>query len=264
MAPTIDVIRHAEATHNVTGDVYARDPVLTERGEAQAYRLARAYPHMARVRHVVCSPLRRAVRTALIAFEDRLLGGQRAVLLPELQETGVRPSDVGQPRAVLEATFRPHVDASALGDGRDGEGWCYKGPGSKYVPDVALVEARAREARLFLRGLARAAPDDARIVVVSHGGFLHFLTEDFAGLSERYFTAYGNTTMRSFQFADLHGTDTDATLVETEESCQGLGFPCWASVSEEEKARLKSYAVARIESQKQVFDRMTRCNRRPM
>jgi broad specificity phosphatase PhoE len=259
MAPVIDVIRHAESTHNTTGNVYVRDPNLTTEGEWQAFRLGRSYAFMRRISHIVSSPMRRALRTALIAFEDRLLEGKRVLLLPELQETGVRPSDTGQPPDALETAFRPQVDTSML-DRR----WCYKGQGSKYAPDVALVEARAREARVFLRELAQSGPDDAHIVVVTHAGFAHFLTEDFAGLSPPCFTSYANTAMRSFQFVDLYGTDAEAKMVETQDSCQRSRLPCFAEMSDDEKERLKSYAVERVEWQKQDFEQMTRSNRPPV
>ncbi|TGJ83499.1 hypothetical protein E0Z10_g5256 [Xylaria hypoxylon] len=256
MAPVIDVVRHAESTHNTTGNVYERDPNLTSRGESQAFRLGRSYAFMGYVSHLVSSPMRRAVRTAIIAFEDVLLAGKRVILLPDLQETGARPSDMGQPPDALEVAFRPQIDSSLLD-----RHWCYKGQGSKYTPDVALVEERAREARVFLRELAQSGPDNAHIVVVSHGGFLHFLTEDYSGLSEQYFTAYGNTTMRSFRFVDLNGNDPDAKMVETNESCQKSGLPRFTDMGDDEKERLKSYAVARVEWQKTDFENMTRPRR---
>ncbi|KAF2971788.1 hypothetical protein GQX73_g1786 [Xylaria multiplex] len=259
MPPVIDVIRHAEATHNVTGDVYERDPNLTMKGETQAFRLGRSYAYMGHISHVVSSPMRRAVRTAIVAFEDVLLAGKRVILLPELQETGARPSDMGQPPNSLEAAFRPHIDSSLLD-----RNWFYKGQGSKYIPDVALIEERAREARVFLRDLAQSGPDNAHIVVVSHGGFLQFLTEDFAGLSERYFTVYGNTALRSYRFANLFGRDPDAKLVETSWSCQRSGLPRFIDMSDDDKKRLKSYAVARVEMQKADFENMTKPRRPPV
>ncbi|KAI1110213.1 phosphoglycerate mutase-like protein [Nemania sp. NC0429] len=252
MPPIIDVIRHAEATHNTTGNVNQQDPDLTPNGEAQASKLGRSYAFKPRITHVVSSPMRRAIRTALIAFEDVLSEGEgkKVVLLPELQETGVRPSDTGQSPEALEMAFGPRVDTSPL----DSD-WCHKDRNSKYFPDVALVEARAREARVFLRDLARRGPDDAHIVVVSHGGFIHFLTEDFSGLWERYFTSYGNTTMRSFQFVDLRGDDDpDARMVQTHESCRLSRVPRYMDMSEEEKARCRAPAVARVEWQKRDFE----------
>lgn len=121
---------------------------------------------------------------------------------------------------------------------------------------MALVEDRAREARVFLRDLARRGPDDAHIVVVSHGGFIHFLTEDFSGLWAKCFTSYGNTTMRSFQFVDLHGDDPDAKLVQTEESCRLSRYSRFVDLSEREKMRLRSIAVARVEWQKRDWEYM--------
>ncbi|KAI0413409.1 histidine phosphatase superfamily [Xylaria grammica] len=252
MAPVIDFIRHAEATHNVTGDASVRDPNLTIDGHSQAYRLGRSYAFMGHISHVVSSPMRRAIRTAIIAFEDALLAGRKVILLPELQETGTRPSNTGQPPNELELAFGPHIDSSLLD-----RNWYKKDRGSKYLPDVALIEERAREARVFLRDLAQSGPDNAHIVVVSHAGFLHFLTEEFSGLSEEYFTTYGNTTMRSFQFAHLNGRDPEAKLVETNASCRRSGLPRFVDMSDEEKERLKSYAVARVEWQKRAFERMT-------
>lgn len=113
MAPIIDVIRHAEATHNTTGNVNVQDPDLTPKGEAQASRLGRSYAFKQRISHIVSSPMQRTIRTALIAFEEVLSSeGKKVVLLPELQETGVRPSDTGQLPEALETAFGPKVDIS--------------------------------------------------------------------------------------------------------------------------------------------------------
>ncbi|KAJ2975270.1 hypothetical protein NUW58_g8407 [Xylaria curta] len=253
MAPVIDVIRHAESIHNITRNVSLRDPNLTSEGESQAFQLGCSYAYMRRISHIVASPMTRTIRTAIIAFEEILAEGKRVILLPELQETGANPSNTGQPPEDLEETFQPYVDISVL-DNK----WFHKVPGSKYLPDVALVEARARQARIFLRELAQYGPDDAHIVVVSHGGFLHFLTEDYSGLSERYTTTYGNAMMRSFEFVDLYGDDDDAKMVETDESCRKWRLPRFIDMSQDEKERLRSYAVARVESQKRIFENMTR------
>lgn len=259
MAPVIDVVRHAQSTHNTTDNLYERDPDLTSDGESQAFRLGRSYPFMGCVSHIVSSPMRRAIRTALIAFEEKLLAGKQVILLPELQETGVRPCDTGQPPEALEQIYKPQIDISPVE--RD---WFHKKQGSKYVPDVALIEARAREARFFLRELAQSGPDDAHIIVVSHGVFLHFLTEDFSGLSPCNFTSYGNVTMRSFQFVDPYGVDPDAKMFQTVPSYQVSKIPRFIDMSEDEKERLRSYAVARVEHQRCIFEAMTRCHRPPI
>ncbi|KAI0403508.1 histidine phosphatase superfamily [Xylaria palmicola] len=267
MPPVIDVIRHAQSTHDANGNAFARDPALTAEGESQAFRLGRSFGYMRCVSHIVASPLRCAVRTAVVAFEEMLLEGKRVILLPELQETGVHPCDTGQPPEALRTAFGPQIDTSLLD-----RNWYYKGQGSPYVPDVALVEARAREARVFLRGLAQTGPADAHIVVVGHGAFLHFLTGDYAGLSGEEGeegegggaappTAYGNAAMRSFRFVDLYGTDREAAMVETLESSRRSQLPRFVELREDEQRRLRSYAVARVERQKAEFERMTRPSR---
>ncbi|KAI8946618.1 hypothetical protein F4801DRAFT_563816 [Xylaria longipes] len=70
--------------------------------------------------------------------------------------------------------------------------------------------------------------------------------------------------MRSFQFVDLYGTDPDAKMVQTEESCRRSRYPRFVDMSDADKERLKSYAVARVNWQKSDFDNMTRCNRPPV
>ncbi|KAI0850806.1 hypothetical protein F5Y00DRAFT_268200 [Daldinia vernicosa] len=63
------------------------------------------------------------------------------------------------------------------------EKWHLKGHNSPYAPQVPKVEARARSARRHLLTLAReaieAGKDDAYIVVITHGEFAHWLTDDF-------------------------------------------------------------------------------------
>ncbi|KAI1506259.1 phosphoglycerate mutase-like protein [Biscogniauxia marginata] len=244
MAPTIDVIRHAQAWHNASQDSYISDPLLTPEGEVQSYQFRDTYPFMAQVSHVVASPLRRAVATALIAFDPAVRSGKKAILLPDLQETGAMPSDTGSPPRRLEAMFKPHVDLSHLS-----ERWYRRDESSDYAPDVAKVEARARRARRFLRDLARGAPDDAHIAVVTHGGFLHFLTDDYAGLGPGCFSSFGNTDMKSYQFADLHGDNDEAALVRVSWDRELRPVHGLAAASEEERRALKIFAVDRVRLQ---------------
>ncbi|KAI1341910.1 phosphoglycerate mutase-like protein [Xylariaceae sp. FL0016] len=251
MAPTIDVIRHAESYHNVDpAHRNTRDPNLTPHGREQCRALAQTYPHMRHVSHLVASPLNRCVSTAVIAFGDAVSAGKQAILLPELQETGNMPTDTGSDREAIQFMYGSQVDVSELDSN-----WSYRGPGSFYTPDLALVEERARQARLFIRNLARQARDDAHIVVVSHGGFLHFLTQDFAGIGGRYFTSYGNLTMRSFHFDDLHGQDSVAAMSETPSSQEKNNFNCWSTLSEEERRIAKACATRRVEAQKAWFEK---------
>ena len=99
---TIDIIRHAEAQHNILGS-HIRDPPLTAAGRAQSRELARGFPYSRQVARVVASPLRRTIETATVAFADSVLRApsspgrqkqqkqqqkkpKKILLLPELQE----------------------------------------------------------------------------------------------------------------------------------------------------------------------------------
>lgn len=59
------------------------------------------------------------------------------------------------------------------------EGWNDKV--GKWSPAASAVEKRAKEARLWLRALGEQGEGDREIVVVTHGGYLHYFTEDWDG-----------------------------------------------------------------------------------
>ncbi|KAI1113644.1 histidine phosphatase superfamily [Nemania sp. NC0429] len=242
--PVIDIVRHAEAENNVLGHE-TRDPGLTSEGKGQCQELRDSYPHMERVKLVVSSPLRRALQTTGIAFAAAAeAAGTDVVLHPDLQENSARPSDTGSPLSTVlgECLFR--VDATLMGGN---ERWYSKaGTGSRYFPALEKVEERARAARVWLRDRARELQDGDRLVVLSHGAFLHFLTQDFAGLDvNRGSGVWLNADYRSFEFADLEGNDTEATLVERQDS-QGIPARPWCELTEEERALQKGYAIDRL------------------
>lgn len=95
-------------------------------------------------------------------------------------------------------------------------GWNHKGPGSKWSPEKKHLEARAKAARRWLRDLGQKSGDDAEIVVVTHGGYLHYFTDDWDGHDRFVGTGWSNTEWRSYQFRSED--DEGAALVETEES----------------------------------------------
>ena len=98
------------------------------------------------------------------------------------------------------------------------EGWNNKQ--GKWSPSASAIEARAREARLFLRNLGTQAAangdEDRHIVVVTHGGYLHYFTEDWEGHEKFTGTGWANTEFRSYEFVE--GDEAGAGLVETQES----------------------------------------------
>lgn len=272
MAPIIDIIRHAEAAHNIQGS-HLSDPGLTAEGRQQASRLAAAYPYGNQVARIVASPMRRTIETACRAFRRPIARGARITLLPELQEVNSSPSGTGSPAAVLREVFGEYIDTALLG----GEDWYLKGPDTPFAPDATKVDDRARWARIWLRDLARslaasssASPsastqrltrsggggvgdedrNELRIVVVTHGEFVHWLTGDFSGVSEHNNTGWRNAEVRSFRFAEGDGDGDDATLVETAQSVERRGARSGLSPPQPtlaENMRLRDTAADRAE-----------------
>lgn len=145
------------------------DPNLTPLGEEQCRNLAAAFPYHDSIELLVASPLRRTIYTTLLAFDQEVQRGMKVIALPEAQETSDLPSDTGSDVDVLrkEMEGKP-VDLSLVQ-----EGWNSKK--GKWAPSPDALEKRAAEVRRWLK----ARPEKA-IVLVSHGGFLHYFTEDWS------------------------------------------------------------------------------------
>ncbi|KAI0181895.1 phosphoglycerate mutase-like protein [Hypoxylon sp. FL1284] len=230
MPPTIDVIRSAEAYHDMFGP-HVRDPGITPiGGEQQCAALRRAYPYTSsdgsdsdgdgeRLVMMLSSPLRRCVDTALRGIAPLLPESHRVVaLVPDLQDVSAGPSGTGSPLSALVATYGDNVEHMTVD-----EDWHLKGPGTDGAPHPSNIERRARRARKSIRSAARQAArfdDDAHIVVITHGEFAHWLTGDFAGVTNTRRTAWHPAELRSYRFADdlsgrgLRESEDDAALVE--------------------------------------------------
>ncbi|CAD0106040.1 unnamed protein product, partial [Aureobasidium uvarum] len=160
------------------------DAVLTPHGKSQCRHLSASFPHHDSVALVVASPLRRALQTAVHAFTPALhRDGVKVLLQPMAQEMNAFACDIGTDRDELER----QVKAGELWDTKLGvsgekvdfdlveEGWNSKG---KWAPDRATVQRRGAKLRSWLYGRKEEI-----VVVVSHGGFLHALTEDWNGFN---------------------------------------------------------------------------------
>lgn len=145
------------------------DPSLTPFGEEQCRQLAQRFPYHHNVELLVTSPLRRTIYTTLIGFESETKRGVKVIAFPEAQEVSDLPCDTGSDADVLrkEMEGKP-VDLSLIH-----EGW--NNNNGKWATDADAIEARAKEARKWLK-----ARPEKEIVLVTHGGFLHFFTEDWA------------------------------------------------------------------------------------
>jgi len=149
------------ANHNI------HDPDLTPHGEEQCRRLARDFPYHDTIELFVCSPLRRTIYTTLLSFRAEIDRGISVIALPQISETADVPCDTGSDLSVLkkEMEGKP-IDLSQVM-----EGW--NGKTGKWAATAEAIEMRAREARQWLK-----SRPEKEIVMVTHGGFLHYFTED--------------------------------------------------------------------------------------
>ncbi|KAI4187501.1 MAG: hypothetical protein L6R41_002783 [Letrouitia leprolyta] len=261
MAPTIHLVRHAQAVHNLTVANHSMpDPPLTPLGEQQCRDLCAKFPYHSSVKLVVTSPLRRTIQTSLIAFESELSRSTECVALPEVQETSDLPCDTGSDIFAIKEDFKDKPVNFSLVP----EGWNNKQ--GKWAANGDAVAARCREVRRWLK-----MRDEQAIVVVTHGGLLHYLTEDWTGAGKfqgkkkesfirrtsrnlfpfaygpRYIgTGWENVEFRSYHFVD--GDDENASIRETEESKQQRGYKD-KPLTKEEKVQLRETTAKTWEEQ---------------
>jgi hypothetical protein len=110
----------SQAYHNLKPENhYMPDPDLTQRGNQQAEKLRTTFPYHDVVDLVVSSPIRRALQTALLGFEEELNRGLKIMALPDLQETSSLPCDTGTDIKKLEKEFGStgKVDLSLVDEG---------------------------------------------------------------------------------------------------------------------------------------------------
>ncbi|KAJ4392716.1 hypothetical protein N0V85_006872, partial [Neurospora sp. IMI 360204] len=247
----IHLVRHAQGHHNVSAANHSiTDPLLTPLGESQCFALRDSFPYHDKITHLVASPMRRTLYTCLLSFQpaverlrlqsqnDGKKGGGVVVALPEVQEVSNLPCDCGSAPEKLHEEF----DAEGLVDLElVQEGWQDKeSPDSPWKPEMDKLKRRAEKARRWLFELAArgssssSSPsksaksqadcgeaelepeeEEKHIVVVTHGGLLHFLTQDFDGMDLNKGTGWGNTEWRSYEFVK---EAEDVRLKETEES----------------------------------------------
>ncbi|KAF2162284.1 hypothetical protein M409DRAFT_27287 [Zasmidium cellare ATCC 36951] len=207
MTPTIHCVRHAQGYHNLTtANHHMHDPLLTPYGEQQCRDLQANFPSQSSIDLIVASPIKRTINTALLSFSHIIAEKNLKVIgLPELQETSDLPCDTGSDVEELKKEFEGKpVDLELVK-----EGWNNKR--GKWAPNSKAIEKRAREARIWLQGRP-----EKNIVVVTHGGFLHYFTEDFHDQDKFAGTGWANTEFRSYYFSTHE--PTEAHLIETNES----------------------------------------------
>ncbi|KAH6615879.1 histidine phosphatase superfamily [Chaetomium sp. MPI-SDFR-AT-0129] len=194
MPPTVVLIRHGEAEHNVDKSKHDTiDPTLTNKGVEQSLELTK---HLAehlplddrRIELIIMSPMYRTLLTALYAFLDLFRrDGVPVVADARWQELSAKPCDTGRSIPELVQLF-PDFDFSAL---------------DPIFPDKTSPEASAyhyNKAAVLARGQAVLKDLYNRwediVVVVSHSGFLR------TAVAGRWFA---NADYRVFDFESREG-----------------------------------------------------------
>lgn len=171
--------------HNLcTENHVIQDPLLTPFGEEQCAALRKTFPYHHDISLIVSSPLRRTIYTAVLSFAPALANGHcrpNIIALPEIQETSDFPCDIGSDLDKLrDEITEKHlpVDLTLVP-----EGWNIKTAENKWAPSAEALAKRAKEARTYLRErvfeLQKAGDKDPQIVILTHGGYLHYFTEDW-------------------------------------------------------------------------------------
>lgn len=221
MPTTIHLIRHAQGVHNLSVVNHViKDPDLTELGHQQCAAVKANFSAHNKISYLVASPLRRTLYTALECFMPlhpdspaAREGNSKVIATPLLQEVSTNPCDHGSPYAKLHDEFDASVvDLSRAAD----DTWLNKDKGSPWAPNYIRLRTRAAKVRIWLRQLAGGADTDAHIVVVTHGGFLHFLSDDYDGLTENYGTYPAIIVLcimrQEYRIGSLQDTNSKASL----------------------------------------------------
>ncbi|KAK4866179.1 hypothetical protein LT330_008520 [Penicillium expansum] len=213
MSPIIHCVRHAQGFHNLShANHHLPDPELTPLGEEQARALGASFPALENIQLILSSPLRRTIQTALLAFPSHVGDGSLQVIAwPEVQEASDLICDTGRDLLDIKAEFEKlPVDFTMVEPG-----WHIKQ--GKWAPVMGRLLERAQLAREWLR-----QRPEKEIVVVSHGCFLHFLTDDWVNAVNSHVTDWANAEVRSFDFA--YDEDERPALRETTESRRKRGL----------------------------------------
>ncbi|KAJ5921029.1 phosphoglycerate mutase-like protein [Penicillium verhagenii] len=194
MPPKLHLIRHAQGYHNLGPENWSLlDPELTEKGRQQCQELRREITFSDSIDLVVASPMRRAIHTGLEALSPAFEAKPwlKMIALPDLQEVSDFPCDIGTERVDLQRQMEEAnlpVDLSLVDDD-----WTKKT--GRYEPTREKIRARARDVRAWFK-----ARPEKEIAVVSHGGFLHFLTEDWEDACKYDGTGWANAESRTYEF----------------------------------------------------------------
>ncbi|KAL1303675.1 hypothetical protein AAFC00_007029 [Neodothiora populina] len=199
MPPTLILIRHGEALHNVEKDYSIPDPVLTKLGRKQCAdlheQLKESLPLAQQVEAIVSSPMVRTIETTLIGLDWLIKKSIPIELDPLWQENSSKPCDTGSPVAELKKRFSD-LDWSPV------ESTTYPdktGPGSPYAFTKTAVLARGQTC---LKNLYQRK--EKVVAVVAHSGFLRCAVSHnlYANADYRVFDFVSNTDPEKPELAE--------------------------------------------------------------
>ncbi|KAF3010335.1 hypothetical protein E8E14_007920 [Neopestalotiopsis sp. 37M] len=212
MPPTLILIRHAQALHNIDGRYHLHDPDLSEIGFEQLKPLREslmAHPLAQNAGLIVTSPMRRTIQTTLGSVDWLVAKGVKVEADADWQENSAKPCDTGSPVTALGEEF-PVVDFSSLDPVYPDKS---TPAGSRYAYNKKALLARGQHA---LRGLYNR-PEKV-IIVVSHSGFLRECISGFW---------FFNSDYRIFEFEERASDDQPYILKQCDETLEqggGLGL----------------------------------------
>lgn len=223
MPPTLVLIRHAQALHNVASDWSFHDPKLSDLGELQSRELhesLKASKIGDDIELIVVSPMRRTLQTATIGLDWLIKKGILVHPDARWQENADKPCDTGSPISVMEHEF-PLYDFSTV-DSRFPD----KTTNLATNPFAFTQKAILARGQACLRSLY-SRPEKV-IAVVSHSGFLRtaVCNRAFFNADWRVFT-YDESAMAESQAngegPDGHGIFILKEAEETEKKGGGMG-----------------------------------------
>lgn len=208
MPPTVILIRHGQALHNVNQEYDIPDPALTELGQQQCRKLEQHLrqhlPLADKVERIITSPMLRTLETTTLGLDWLIKRGVPVEAAALWQENSDKPCDTGSPLSEDMKPQFPNFDFSKVDPL-----WP-----SKTGPYAFTRSATIARGQSCLRDLH--SRKEKVIAVVSHSGFLRCAIS---------LCKYANADYRIFDFKDTE-PGKDLELVEwqeTEENGGGLG-----------------------------------------
>ncbi|KAF1845899.1 phosphoglycerate mutase-like protein [Cucurbitaria berberidis CBS 394.84] len=167
MPPTLLLIRHAQALHNVASDWSIHDAPLSELGEQQCLELQESLKNSKignEVDLIVVSAMRRTLQTATIGLDWLIKKGVKVIPDAGWQETADKPCDTGSPLEQMKKEF-PQYDFSSVDPSYPDKTTDLENNPYAFTQKAILARGQTCLEDLYSR------PEKV-IAVVSHSGFL--------------------------------------------------------------------------------------------